>query len=344
MSVTTAVLCNPNRLEVVRKTRGLSQAGLSKVAGISQTAVSLAELNGSNDAAIVDALAVALGAPVVVLALPVPPDVLVQGCVFRRSRASLPIKVANQVRALLVMIDTHVRNLDRFLPPLSREFERAGAAGQLPIPAARWAAAVLGLHEGGDFDLVAALERAGFVVVEHKLGSRHIDAATLWSGGSRPVILLNADSPKDRRRFTLAHEVAHLLMHESPSDADEGDADRFAAELLMPAERIRPDLGNMSLTSIERLRIKWRVPADALIRRARDLGAINTTVYRTLNIDLSRSGLKRSESRFDGERPATMQKVIAEASANGRTIEDIAGLAMCSSQEFQALYQIEVHP
>jgi Zn-dependent peptidase ImmA (M78 family)/transcriptional regulator with XRE-family HTH domain len=344
MDVTTALLCNPGRLEVVRKARGFSQAGLATLAFLSQTAVSLAESNGSSDAELVRDLAEALAVPAEMLALPVQPDVLVQGCVFRRSRASLPIKVANQVRALLVMIDTHVRNLDRFLPPLSTEFERAGTAGQLPIPAARRAAAVLRLHDGVDFDLVAALERAGFVVVERALGSRHIDAATLWSEGGRPIILLNADSPKDRRRFTLAHEVAHLLMHESPSEADEGDADRFAAELLMPVNRIRPDLGSMSLASIERLRVKWRVPSDALIRRARDLGAISSTDYRTLNIDLSRSGLKRSEARFAGEQPATMQQVTAGASAAGMTIEDVADMAMCSSDEFRALYQIGVQP
>jgi Zn-dependent peptidase ImmA (M78 family)/transcriptional regulator with XRE-family HTH domain len=344
MDVTTAMLCNPERLELVRKARGLSQAQLATLAALSQTGVSLAESNGSTEVAIVKALATALDVPTGILALPVPSDVLVQGCVFRRSRASLPIKVANQVRALLVMIDTHIRNLDGFLPPLLTEFERAGATGQLPIPAARRAASVLGLHESGNFDLVAALERAGFVVVEHELGSRHIDAATLWSDGGRPIILLNADSPKDRRRFTLAHEVAHLLMHESPSEADEGDADRFAAELLMPADRIRTDLGNTSLASVERLRVKWRVPADALIRRARDLGTLSSTDYRTLNIDLSRSGLKGSESRFDGERPATMRQVVAEASAAGMTIENVAGLAMCSSEEFRALYQIGPHP
>lgn len=257
---------------------------------------------------------------------------------------TLPIKVANRVQAMLVMIDAHVRNLEVFLPSLSTDFERAGAAGQLPIPAARKAASALALHDGEDFDLVVALERSGFIVVEHALGSRHIDAATLWSDGGRPIILLNIDSPKDRRRFTLAHEVAHLLMHSSPSEADEGDADRFAAELLMPAERIRSDFGNVSLASIERLRVKWRVPANALIGRARDLGAIGSTDYRTLNIDLARSGLKRSESPFSGEHPTTMRTVAAKAFADGRTIEGIAAMAMCSCDEFRALYQIGVLP
>lgn len=69
-----------------------------------------------------------------------------------------------------------------------------------------------------------------------------------------PVIGVNSTNPKLRQRFTVAHELGHLVLHEgqelilerlvrvnfrdatssTASDQEEIEANRFAAELLMP--------------------------------------------------------------------------------------------------------------
>ena len=74
----------------------------------------------------------------------------------------------------------------------------------------------------------------------------------------RPVIVANADHAEVRRRFTIAHELAHLLLHDyrtphadtafkirfranleyDGSIAEEIEANQFAAEILMPARFI----------------------------------------------------------------------------------------------------------
>lgn len=49
------------------------------------------------------------------------------------------------------------------------------------------------------------------------------------------LVLYNADIPLTRRRFTLAHELGHIYLgHEDDADEQEREADRFAAQLLMP--------------------------------------------------------------------------------------------------------------
>jgi len=70
--------------------------------------------------------------------------------------------------------------------------------------------------------------------------------------GKRPTIIINVYQPQRRKRFTLAHELGHVLIpwHRgtlyddfSTLDADtqfdrremEGEANRFASELLMPS-------------------------------------------------------------------------------------------------------------
>lgn len=79
-----------------------------------------------------------------------------------------------------------------------------------------------------------------------------VDGITIGIGSnSRPRILVNAAAPATRRRFTLAHELGHIVIpwhtgtiisHLHPQQADsaymqmESEANRFAAELLMPSD------------------------------------------------------------------------------------------------------------
>lgn len=74
--------------------------------------------------------------------------------------------------------------------------------------------------------------------------------------GSFVVSVNRHDSPR-RQRFTVAHEIAHFLLHRdqigdgisddvlyrsSLSDAREAEANRLAADILMPADIIRSSL------------------------------------------------------------------------------------------------------
>ncbi|WP_440811638.1 ImmA/IrrE family metallo-endopeptidase [Pseudomonas syringae] len=79
-----------------------------------------------------------------------------------------------------------------------------------------------------------------------------VDGITIGIGSAqKPQILINASAPATRRKFTLAHELGHIVIpwhtgtiisHLDPHQADaaymqmETEANRFAAELLMPAD------------------------------------------------------------------------------------------------------------
>lgn len=76
------------------------------------------------------------------------------------------------------------------------------------------------------------------------------------------VIRLNAESPATRKRFTLAHEIGHLLLGKpglrSSCGVDrdlEKACDSIAAELLMPAEDATEFVRNLGQPSPEKLRI-----------------------------------------------------------------------------------------
>ena len=60
-------------------------------------------------------------------------------------------------------------------------------------------------------NLTAAAERAGICLIPI-VGLPGIDGLSSWVNGV-PVIGVSPNIPGDRFRFTLAHEIGHLLMH-----------------------------------------------------------------------------------------------------------------------------------
>lgn len=158
-----------------------------------------------------------------------------------------------------------------------------------------------GIPTGPLDNLTGLLERAGVVVVRTQFPSMKADGVSVRpvsSGIVLPIVFLNAAIPADRARFTLAHELAHLIFHHHqpfPSPSCEEEADAFASEFLMPAGQIRHQLGNLTLAELASLKKRWRVSMAALLRRASDLERIKPWRYRQLNIEMSQLGYKKNE-------------------------------------------------
>lgn len=107
----------------------------------------------------------------------------------------------------------------------------------------------LGLGPVGDLD--AMCELLGVIVYRTGLGP-DLEAAVSGAFLKHPTagfaILVNLEMTPGRRRFTLAHELAHALFHSDrhtfvisgpTTDGRERFANAFAGELLMPTEGIR---------------------------------------------------------------------------------------------------------
>ncbi len=133
-------------------------------------------------------------------------------------------------------------------------------------------------------------------------GVAAIDAYSLHTG-ARPIIVLNP--VKDdyyRQRFDVAHELGHLVMHQ---DAEPGgkiaeeQANRFASELLMPAEQIAPFLPSSTAgrawNQLADLKEHWGVSLAALLFRARALGVMGDVSYRNAMVRMSQNGWRRAE-------------------------------------------------
>jgi Zn-dependent peptidase ImmA (M78 family) len=125
--------------------------------------------------------------------------------------------------------------------------------------------------------------------------------------GRRAVIGVNSTHHPNRQRFTIAHEIGHLLLHDGDkihvdrtgqvyqvnlrsdassagTDVDEIEANAFAAELLMPGNLLRVDLADQRTlnlldddvldTLLKPLARKYGVSPQALTYRLGRLGYI----------------------------------------------------------------------
>lgn len=136
-------------------------------------------------------------------------------------------------------------------------------------------------------NLTRWVESAGVIVIEEDFGTHRIDGMSQWAG-EHAVIILNRSLPVDRKRLTIAHELGHLVLHSRYIDADvEDQANQFAAEFLMPAHVIGPQLSNLSIGKLNDLKREWVVSMQALFERAYRMGKVTsedrTSFYRKMN-------------------------------------------------------------
>ena len=119
-------------------------------------------------------------------------------------------------------------------------------------------------------NLTAAVERAGVCLIPI-VALPGIYGLSSWVNGV-PVIGLAPAVPGDMFRFTLAHELGHLLLHLRASETAEAEASRFAGALLFP----QPDFdvampARPLLRDFISLKSSWGVSVAALVYRAHEL-------------------------------------------------------------------------
>lgn len=205
---------------------------------------------------------------------------------------------------------------------------------------------------GGPLDSVVALvEDLGAWVARRRLvapvpldsgaESVPVDAVSASPPGEEPLVLLNAGTPAERQRFTLAHELGHMVMHQVPHPEQEKQANAFAAELLMPARQIRAELsgGSLSVPQLLELKTRWKVSMWALLRRAHTLGVISDWQYRTLAVEMSSLGYRTTEpGDLEAETPTAVASMITRHLEQGRDVTELAHIAHLSPDEFIDLY------
>ena len=262
---------------------------------------------------------------------------------FHREFRDVPQRLLDKIHARIEVSRRHVAALWQSVdvPCEFRRLDSDEYSGHVEN-IARMVRADWKIPRGPIADLTSVIEDAGGLVIAFDFETRRVDAKSRWFPGLPPLFFVNSLSPKDRTRFSLSHDLGHIVMHESPGPDLESEADRFAAEFLMPEEDIRADLEHVTLPRLAVLKRYWRVSMQALLKRAQSLGMISERRARTLWAQMARAGYRRREPielDIEGEDPALLLEIIRIfRSELNYSVSDIAELLALSVQEFRETY------
>jgi Zn-dependent peptidase ImmA (M78 family)/DNA-binding XRE family transcriptional regulator len=246
------------RIRSARESCGLTQEQLGEAVELSRIAISQIESGSRSVSSIeLDRIANAVGRDIKAFFT----DAFVeQDALAALFRTEAQLAEQTELRHALqdcLALGREMTNLERLL-----EIDRAqlrAAAYELSAPKSRWDAIQQGQHIAIDErqrlglgvspigDLIELFEsqgvRTGLVTLPD-----NISGLTLWDDKIGIFVVINSDHPALRRRFSLAHEYAHVLIDRERSGAIsraenrtellEVRANAFAAEFMMPTEGV----------------------------------------------------------------------------------------------------------
>ena len=252
------------------------------------------------------------------------------------------LSTAEQIREL-----THV--LERYV-----EFPTVGLPtiepGTSPTQAAQGLRDYWRIPRGPLRHLVATAESFGVIVLVSQQGEiERVDAFSSDIDG-RPIVISTPRRSMEvfKHRFTVAHEIAHLLLHQDPKPGDtvqEIEADQFAAALLTPARELATILPHrIDLTELDRISRNWGVSVESLLLRMREIrGTPETTLRRAFQRLATLKDVRSVEplTAYPGEMPSLLRQAVELCEADaGITLVDIAGELHVSPRRLRELLGI----
>ena len=146
------------------------------------------------------------------------------------------------------------------------------------------------------------------------------------------VIVVNEEHDDERQRFTIAHEIGHMVLDISAGVDEEKAAHRFAGAFLMPEEAIRAEVGKrrsaISLAELFELKMIFRASVQAITYRCKDLGIISPALMgRMFNAfrELGwRSPPYEEPLAMSGERSGRFERLCFRALSEGAISESRA--------------------
>lgn len=121
------------------------------------------------------------------------------------------------------------------------------------------------------------------------------------------AVVANRRSTLERRRLTLAHELAHRLLDpEAPGGVNvEAAANRFAGAFLVPADHLRAEVGGerraLGYRELMGLKRRYGVSGAALLVRLRDLGVITPATMTHAFQTFARGWRREEPEPLEGE-------------------------------------------
>ena len=142
------------------------------------------------------------------------------------------------------------------------------------------------LGEGPIPLLAELLEAHGVRVLQLSLSDIEGMTALVRGRGGHParVIAVKKNRTTDRMRFSLAHELGHIVLDTSRFDDEEKAANRFAGAFLLPAGSLRAEVGasrsRIDLSELGSLKLRFGISIQSILYRCQELGIISEPTFK----------------------------------------------------------------
>ncbi len=342
------------RIRLARKQAGLSMDALASRIGVTAQSVSKYEHSQATPSPdVLDRIASATGMTLDFMFRPSLVDLGVAQC---RKRKGMPAKTWNRLVALAQDGIERRLILEEILygdaPP---ELAAPTYAVQCPEDAEKAADRLrvrLGLGEAPVPSMVHVAEaiELRIVPISVDVQSDRFDGLAGWARGvPYAVYLHNGTFPGDRQRFTLAHELGHIIldMREAIDSGfdEENLANRFAGALLIPRESLLSQMEGtrrVGLSDLLALKSLYGASLQCLVHRAGQCGLIDDATQTAMWIDIKRSGWwTREPNPVTTEKPGKHEELLGQALSRGLvTLSRAAELAGKSIAEVADTYAV----
>lgn len=343
-----------DRILQARKASGLSMRALAERAGISAMAISKYENNKSTPSSgVMMALADAL-------------DVRVE-YFFRTARvelkeveyrkhSKLPKKVLDHIEGDVIEQIERYLELEEVLPvsPIGKftlpELDKVEDYDDIEHAAEKVREA-WGLGKNSIPDLIDTLEEKGIkVFLSNSLHDEKFDGLAAQVNNT-PIVVLGKDWPGDRQRFTLAHELGHLVL--GPLLANDLDvekaANRFAGAFLVPAQEVFKELGTkrnrLDPRELHILKLSYGLSMQGWLYRAADLGVLNRKATQEMWKLFNKEDWRKKEpwDQCPTEKPKLFCQLVLRAYAEDLiTASKAAELMKIPVTELRAIRNVDI--
>lgn len=204
------------------------------------------------------------------------------------------------------------------------------------------------LGQGCIKPLTVLFENNGIICMPADLPEK-IDSVNIsipMGEGKETVLILYKQSLNYyRQRFSLAHELGHVMLHHYVDEDEyvehydefEKQANKFASSFLMPKEAFYSTIRDVSLNGTLKLKNIWDVSAAAIIWRMYDISVIDKKRYEYFQIQMAKKKWKTCEpgdKQASPEYPYYMRNAFDFILRNGiSTVENILEYTGLSPKE-----------
>lgn len=296
------------RLERARKAAGLSMNALANKIGLSANAIKKYE-HGTAMPSSSNLLKLAKALDVRTEYFFRPTKVKLEGVEYRK-RASTPKKVLDRINGdvleqaerwqeLLELYPDSVKPIPEFTLPntLPEQITHLEQAEELAIQMRHaWDLGLNPIH-----DMIDTLEAKGVMIITTDVETDKKFDGLAGKIGNTPVVVISTAQSGDRQRFTLAHELGHLVVQgRLTEDLDEEKVcNAFAGSFLLPAQTLIEHLGekrrHIEPRELLMLKHEYGISMLAALFRAGQCGIITPATQKALFMLFSQNGWRTQE-------------------------------------------------